>query len=106
ETDFGLRVAINSLNDSKVRRIDRSHLGEAIKGVSQSAFQRDLQAFGIDEALDLVRRITGRTDDDDFATSLAGSTSLKITREMTLSDLAGMAEEALTRFQSDDHKKT
>lgn len=106
ETDFGLRVAINSLNDSKVRRIDRSHLGEAIKGVSQSAFQRDLQAFGIDEALDLVRRITGRTDDDDFANSLAGSTSLKITREMTLPDLAGIAEEALTRFQSDDYKKT
>ena len=45
EADFGLKVAINSLDDSKVKRIDRSNLGEAIKGVSQSAFQRDLQAL-------------------------------------------------------------
>lgn len=106
ETDFGLRVAINSLSDNKLKRIDRSHLGEAMKGVSQSAFQRDLQAFGIDEALDLVRRITGKAEDGDFANSIAGATSLKITREMTLPDLAGIAEEALRRFQSDAYKKT
>jgi uncharacterized protein (TIGR04141 family) len=106
ETDFGLRVTINSLNDAKVKRVDRSNLGEAIKGVSQSAFQRDLQAFGIDEALDLVRRVTGRIDDDEFASNLAGSTSLKITREMVLSDLPGIADEALVRFDADDYKKT
>jgi uncharacterized protein (TIGR04141 family) len=106
EMDFGLKVVINSLRDDKVKRIDRSHLGEAIKGVSQSAFQRNLQSFGIDEALDLVRRITGRTDKDDFADSLAGATALKITREMMLSELAEVAEEALTRFRSDAHKQT
>ena len=106
EADFGLKVAINSLNDSKIKRIDRSNLGEAIKGVSQSAFQRDFRAFGIDEALDLVRRITGRTNDDEFADTLAGSTSLKITREMTLADLAEIAAEALSRFESDDYKNT
>lgn len=107
EMDFGLKVVINSLSDDKVKRIDRSHLGEAIKGVSQSAFQRDLRAFGIDEALDLVRRITGRTDNtDDFADNLAGATALKVTREMTLSEMADVAEEALTRFHSDAYQKT
>lgn len=106
EPDFGLKVAINSLSDTKVNRIERSHLGEAIKGVSHSAFQRDLQAFGIDEALDLVRRITGRADDDDFAGNLAGSTSLKITREMSLSELPEVASEAFSRYKSDAYKKT
>ncbi|WP_165352885.1 DUF6119 family protein [Loktanella sp. IMCC34160] len=106
ESDFGLRVAINSLDDSKVRRIDRSNLGEAIKGVSQSAFQRDLQAFGIDEALDLVRRISGRIEDDDFANSVSGATALKITREMTLAELPEVAEEALTRSQSTDYQSS
>lgn len=106
ESDFGLRVTINSLDDRKVKRIDSSHLGAAMKGVSQSAFQRDLQSFGIDEALDLVRRITGRTENDDFANSLAGSTSLKITREMNFSDLPEVAGEALTRFKSEEYKKT
>ena len=45
-------------------------------------------------------------DGDDFADSLSGATSLKVTREMTLSDIAEIAEEALSRFQSDDYKKT
>ncbi|WP_168193104.1 TIGR04141 family sporadically distributed protein [Rhodophyticola sp. CCM32] len=106
ESDFGLKVAINSLDDSKVKRIDSSHLGEAIKGVSQSAFQRDLQAFGVDEALDLVRRISGRVEDDEFANSISGATGLKITREMEFGDLPETAEEALTRSQSTDYQNT
>lgn len=106
EMDFGLKVAINSLDDDKVKRVDRNHLGEAMKGVSQSAFQRDLQAFGIDEALDLVRRISGRKEGDNFARSLTGATALKISREMELSELADVAEEALNRYNSDDYKAT
>ena len=106
ESDFGLKVAINSLDASKVKRIDSSHLGEAIKGVSQSAFQRDLQAFGVDEALDLVRRIAGRVEDDNFANSISGATGLKITREMEFADLPETAEEALTRSQSTDYQNT
>lgn len=106
KSDFGLKVAINSLDDSKVKRIDSSHLGEAIKGVSQSAFQRELQAFGVDEALDLVRRISGRVEGDDFANSVSGATVLKITREMEFADLPEVAEEALTRSQSTDYQST
>ncbi|ABD53290.1 TIGR04141 family sporadically distributed protein [Jannaschia sp. CCS1] len=106
ESDFGLMVAINSLDDAKVKRIDSSHLGEAMKGVSQSAFQRDLQAFGVDEALDLVRRISGRVEDDDFASSISGATGLKITREMNLFDLPQIAEEALSRSKSKDYRNT
>lgn len=106
ESDFGLMVAINSLDDSKVKRIDSSHLGEAMKGVSQSAFQRDLQAFGVDEALDLVRRISGRIEDDEFANSISGATGLKITREMEFADLPETAAEALTRSQSTDYRNT
>ena len=105
-SDFGLMVTINSLSDDSVKRVDRSHLGEAMKGVSQSAFKRDLQAFGIDEALDLVRKITGRTKKDSFANSLAGSTPLKVTKAMELSQLGEVAEEALSRFISDKYKTT
>lgn len=100
-----MRVAINSLDDSKVRRIDSSHLGEAIKGVSQSAFQRDLQAFGVDEALDLVRRISGRVENDKFANTISGATDLKINKKMELVDLPETAAEALARSQSKDYQR-
>ncbi|MDF2232443.1 TIGR04141 family sporadically distributed protein [Albimonas sp. CAU 1670] len=106
ESDFGLRVAINALSDSSVRRVDRNHLGEAIRGVSQSAFKRDLKSFGLEEALDLVRRVSGKVEDSEFASNLAGSTSLRITREMSLAELAGTAAEALTLAGSDQYQGT
>ncbi|MYB39953.1 hypothetical protein F4X86_01490 [Candidatus Saccharibacteria bacterium] len=106
ETDFGLYVVINSLDDRKVQRIDRNHLGEAIKGVSQSAFLRNLQSFGVDEALDLVRRISGRVEDENDLYTLSGAKSLKISREMVLSDLPLIAEESLERFISKDYQST
>ncbi|TYC48558.1 hypothetical protein FMN50_26195 [Rhodobacterales bacterium] len=106
ETDFGLKVAVNSLNDAKLKRIDCSHLGEAMKGVSQSAFQRDIQSFGIDEALDLVMRITGTAEKDGFAKNITGSTALKISKEMAIEDLDVLAEEALARFKSSNYKNS
>lgn len=106
EADFGLMVAVNTLGDNKVKRIDKSHLGEAIKGSAHSAFHRDFVAFGIEEALDLVRRVSGKSEDEDFASSLSGATSLKITREMVFSDLPQVASEALKKSQSVDYRKT
>ena len=63
-------------------------------------FLRYALAEGIGEAVGIT------TDKDDFADSLAGATALKITREMMLSELAEVAEEALTRFRSDAYKQT
>lgn len=106
ESDFGLKVTINSLEDGRVKRIDSSHLGEAMKGVSQSAFQRDIQSFGIDEALDQVKRISGRLQNTDFAKNLSGATSLKISREMSFDELGEIAIESLNRYYSDFYKST
>jgi uncharacterized protein (TIGR04141 family) len=52
EGDFGLRVALNDLNDDKLRRLERANLGDAMRGVSLSPFQRNFESFGMDDALD------------------------------------------------------
>lgn len=106
EADFGLRVAINTLGDDKLKKIERSHLGEALKGVSQSAFQRDLQAFGIEEALDLIRRVAGRAKDKEFAQNVSGATALKFTKEMEFSEIGDVAKDALLRHASTDYQAT
>ncbi|MFV3130085.1 DUF6119 family protein [Niveispirillum sp. KHB5.9] len=106
EPDFGLIVAINSLDDGKIKRVDRSHLGEAIKGVSQSAFQRDLQSFGLDEALDLVRRVTGQAEDAKSANLVSGATALKISRYMNFSDIVETAKWSIQKFSSENYKNT
>ena len=106
ETDFGLKVAINSLSDEKLRRIDVNNLGVAMKSARQSASQKNLYSFGVDEALDLVRRISGRVEGGDFVKSLSGATSLKVTKEMSLSELCDIAQQSLERYMANDYKNT
>ncbi len=106
EGDFGLRVALNSLDERKVKRLERANLGDALRGVTHSPFQRDFGSFGIDEALDLVRKISGNTREDASADALTGSQSLKVSGEFSVSDLPEIASEALEFFVSTDYQET
>lgn len=106
EGDFGLRAALNILNDKKLRRIERANLGDALRAVSQSPFQRDFKSFGLDDALDLVRKISGTTNDDATADSVSGSQSLKLTGEFGLRDLPELSAEALEHFNSTAYQGT
>ncbi len=106
EGSFGLRVAINALDDSKLKRLERANLGDALRGVSLSPFQRDFNSFGIDDALDLVRKISGKARNDSTAETIMGSHSLKVSGEFSLFDLPGIAAEALNYFDSTDYRET
>ncbi|MCJ8052775.1 TIGR04141 family sporadically distributed protein [Shinella curvata] len=106
EGDFGLRAAINALDDGKLKRLERANLGDAMRGVSLSPFQRDLRSFGLDDALDLVRKVSGKTRDDALADSLAGARSLKVTGEYDLNDLPQIAAEALELFTATRYQET
>lgn len=105
-SDFGLKVTVNTLADNEVNRIDRNHLGEGLKGVTQSPRTRDFQAFGISDYLDQVRRISGKSDSSSaLAERLSGAMGLKLTKNMTLSDLPKEASEALSLYSNDAYKK-
>ncbi|WP_145964620.1 DUF6119 family protein [Rhizobium phaseoli] len=106
EGDFGLRAAINALDDGKLKRLERANLGDAMRAVSLSPFQRDLRSFGLDDALDLVRKVSGKTRDDASADSLTGARSLKVTGEYNLDDLPEIAAEALQLFMATRYQQT
>jgi uncharacterized protein (TIGR04141 family) len=106
EGDFGLRVAINALDASKLKRLERANLGDALRGVSQSPFQRELTSFGLDDALDLIRKIGGRTRDEATADAMTGSRSLRITGEFALLDLPELAADALVYYSSNSYRDT
>lgn len=104
--DFGLKVALNSVDDRKLKRLDIANLGEAIKGVTQSASQRHFDTFGVDEALELVRKLSGEVRDDELGSSVTGSNSLKINSEMSFDEIPELAEQALNNFQSNNYRNT
>ena len=106
EGDFGLRTAINALDESKLRRLERSNLGDALRAVALSPFQRGLTSFGLDDALDLIRKISGRTRDSSTDDTMTGSRSLKLTGDYELTDLPEIASDAISYYNSTDYKNT
>ncbi|WP_169816662.1 TIGR04141 family sporadically distributed protein [Rhodovibrio salinarum] len=91
EGDFGLRVALNALDESKLKRLERANLGDALRGVALSPFQRNFSSFGLDDALDLVRKVSGNTRDEASAEAVTGSRSLKVSGEFEISNLPELA---------------
>ncbi|MGR9197565.1 DUF6119 family protein [Rhizobium leguminosarum] len=105
-SDFGILVAVNGLDQSKLRRLERTNLGDALKGVSQSAFQREFRSFGIEDALDLVQKVSGTTRDDIDGDSMVGSRSLKITGEFGYGDIPDLADDLLALYDSTSYQDT
>lgn len=106
ESDFGLRVAINALDSEKLKRMERANLGDALQAVSQSPFQRDFRSFGIDDALDLVRKLSGAAQDQSGLDTISGSRSLKITGEYSLDDVVAMTGDIIALFNSNEYQST
>ena len=110
--DFGLRAAINFVSDRKLKSIERSNIGVAIRDFAQAASHKELQAFGIDDVLDLIRKVSGSADKkkaaetDDFADRVVGARSFRVTCEDELADLADVAGRSLALFEADDYKNT
>ena len=106
EADFGLKVAINAVSDEKLRSVERSNIGAAIRDFAQAAGQRDLRSFGFDDALDLIRKVSGRAADKGFADTVTGSRPLRFSKRIELSDVPSAATESLKFFSSSAYKKT
>ena len=106
EADFGLKVAINAVSDNKLRSVERSNIGAAIRDFAQAAGQRDLKSFGFDEALDLIRKVSGYATDDDFADLVTGSRALRFTKKMEITEIPDAALEAVKFFGLGTYKKT
>ncbi len=109
EKDFGLKVALNLLDASKINKIEAANLGESMKTASHSPFQRDFQAFGVDDALNLLNRITGKTANSDFANTISGATSFRFSKKMDITELPSVADAVLgfylaNGYASDDFR--
>jgi uncharacterized protein (TIGR04141 family) len=106
EADFGLKVAINAVSDEKLRSVERSNIGAAIRYFAQASGQRDLGSFGFDDALDLIRKVSGRAADSDFADMVTGSRPLRFSKRIEIAEVPDAAIEAVQFFKSGAYRKT
>jgi hypothetical protein len=74
-----LLIGGSGCNVRHLQPIHRSASGAqaAIGDFAQAAGLRNLRSFGFDDALDLIRKVSGRATDNDFANIVTGARSLR-----------------------------
>lgn len=82
-TDFGLRVALNSVDPDELQSIDAKTLEElTVNTRRQLSRGSSITTFELDLNRDLVRAVRGRSGDTAFADQVAGSAALRISGDM------------------------
>lgn len=107
--DFGLKVAMNTIDDERLKKLNIANLSELTKAETQATEHRRFDAFGYDEALELVRKISGiasLTSVEDSEFTISGSNCLQINRATSLNQLDHLAAEFLASYSSTAYKET
>lgn len=107
EDDFGLKVVLNTIPPNSLRRINKTNIGGNQKTSNeQLPLESGIDDFGFDIDRDLISAITGKSDDEDFATGiLFGSDLLNLTAEVDIYNLAGFLRIAYAQYASNDYKQ-
>lgn len=105
EQDFGLRVVLNTVDPDKLRSADiRTPDENTTSRRTQTARRSDQTAFSIDIERDIVRGLAGEPKDTSFASRVAGSDGLTLTKEMDVGDLPQVCADAFDAFGKTDYK--
>ncbi|HWQ95537.1 MAG TPA: DUF6119 family protein [Gammaproteobacteria bacterium] len=88
ETDFGLKVTLNSVDPDKIDAVDAKTIDEnMLTTVRQSSKSSTIESFGLNVASDLVRASTGVPKDVNLATRLTGREALQISAKINVTQL-------------------
>ena len=85
---FGLRAALNSINPVKVRSYDKRRFDALFRQTREQASRNaKLEEFGIDAERDLLRKVSGKPEDETLGTSMTGGSSLSVATKVRPNEL-------------------
>jgi uncharacterized protein (TIGR04141 family) len=107
EERFGLRVALNSIDENKVRSIDK-HTFDAIARHSREQASREASArdFGIDVEQDLLRGVTGIPKNASLGKRMYGMDALSVAVPTTLANLPELLDRYIEKYHDTSYRKT
>lgn len=93
EDRFGLRVALNCIDNEKVKTIDKQSFDAiASHTLEQAAREANAREFGFDIERDILRAVTGLPRHKDFGRRLSGMEALNAVVQVELNSLLGLLE--------------
>ncbi|KJD42907.1 DUF6119 family protein [Paenibacillus terrae] len=107
ENNFGLKVALNSIDSKELKAFDVRNLDLKTKQ-KRVLFNKgsEVGEFDLDFEQDLINLVSGKSRDEEFGTSVRGSTSsLSVTSDVTFSRLGDKCKQILELFLSEDYKE-
>ncbi|WP_239374930.1 TIGR04141 family sporadically distributed protein [Snodgrassella gandavensis] len=106
EENFGLRVALNSIDAEKLRSIDREHLDSIPRQErSQTNKATALPNFGIDIEQDLIKAVTGTPTDTTLGKRLYGKDILKLNIPFSLEKIIPLLKKLENLYQATTYKE-
>ena len=106
ESDFGLRVVINSVMPDQLKSVDAKTVEENTLHTRREVSRNSsFSAFGLDVSRDLVRAVTGRPKDDSLGAWLHGSDTLGMKTNTTVPELPALAARLLQAYKSEAYKE-
>jgi uncharacterized protein (TIGR04141 family) len=105
-SDFGLKVALNSVEPKKLRTMDIHNIEDSVLTKRmQVAVKSDVNAFGLNIEKDLLKAIIGQPKDENFGSLVAGRESLTLVTKILPSNLYQKCKEILTYYESKKYQK-
>jgi uncharacterized protein (TIGR04141 family) len=106
ERDFGLRVALNTIDPQTLRSVDARTFEElTVMTRSQTSRASSLENFRISPVEDILKAITGTPRDSAFGSRITGADAAKVTYVPELMTLADKASSLLVAYESDFYKE-
>lgn len=106
ERGFGLKVVLNTVNPESVRSIDAKTIEELTLVTRRQASRAStFGTFGLDTDKDLLRGVTGKPRNEEFAIRVAGSDSLTISVPIEFHELGKKCKQLLSAYFSDAYKE-
>lgn len=104
--NFGLRVTLNTVHPEKLKSTDiRTPNENALLRRSQTSRGVSQAAFDIDNERDIIKGVAGIPKDPNFASRVAGSDSLVISKKMDIDDLVAVCTDCLKAYKLEDYKE-
>lgn len=99
ERRFGLKVALNLIDERQIRSLDTKKFDEMVVSTNtQTSRTTELPTFGVDVLRDIVRAVTGIAPASSGYKSLSGADALVLGVDKAVTDLPALLRDLYTHF--------
>lgn len=102
--DFGFRVTINAVDPNKISGVESSSFDANQRNTNdQTAMPAGIEHFVIEPDFDILKRLSGKATNRDFANKVSGRKNLRLTSRLSPENLSEKCAQMLDYYESNGY---